>query len=170
MEQRDNWYQSNIGEVYKAKRAFAFSIIEQFHLVKVWKPQQWNSLCLVHQTNHYSLHLNKNDILRQLYQNNDNIFSISSAYDLTFGPIFGAIADLQIWKRSLTNQEITDFKECTLNSGGDFYQWNPSDFTLKDLRPGGDKEAQEHPEGVGLVSEERHPVRVLLVSPPVRIL
>lgn len=131
MVERDNWFQSNIGEDYKARWVFAFSIIEQFHLLKVWKPQQWNSLCLVHQTNHYSLHLNNNDILRQVNKNNDNN-TISLTYDLLFGPIFGAIADLQIWKRSLTNQEITDFKECTLKSGGDFYQWDPTDFTLKD--------------------------------------
>ena len=48
------------------------------------------------------------------------------------GPFFGAIADLQIWKRSFTKQEISDFHECKLETGGDFYQWDPMDFTLKD--------------------------------------
>ena len=130
-EDGDNWYQSNIGSEYETKRVFAFSMIEQFQLVKPWKPQQWNSLCVLHQTNQYSLHLNDNNILRHFYGDNSNN-SISSLYDVMFGPFFGAIADLQIWKRSFTNREITDFNECKLNSEGDFYQWNPSDFTLND--------------------------------------
>ena len=43
---------------------------------------------------------------------------------------YGAITDLQIWKRFLTNKEITDFNECKLRSGGDVYQWNPDNLSL----------------------------------------
>ena len=131
MEGQDNWFQSNIGAVYKPRRVFVFSVIDQFQLFKPWKPGKWNSFCVVHQRNYYSLNLNSQHILSQVYKdNNDSTFL---SYDVMLGPFFGAIADLQIWRKSFTDQEITGYNECKRNSGGDFYQWEPSDFTLSDM-------------------------------------
>ena len=129
-ENQDSWFQSNIGTEYRPRRVFAISRIDKFQLVKPWKPLQWNSLCVIHNRNHFSLSLNNHHLLSQVYKKNG---STSWPYDVTIGPFYGAIADLQIWKRSFTKQEITDFNECQMNSGGDFYQWDPPDFTLQNM-------------------------------------
>ena len=106
-------------------------------MLKRWKPQEWNDFCFLLENAQYDLILNNEKVLsghlkessRSDFQNISRLVLMSRG--LTgYQSFYGAITDLQIWKRLLSNKEITDFNDCKMRSGGDVYQWNPDNLSL----------------------------------------
>ena len=72
--------------------------------------------------------LNNLNVLSHSMKESSDVFKNISIVRL--GSMFGAVTDLQIWQRVLTDQEIRDFNDCQLSAGGDVYQWSTSGLTL----------------------------------------
>ena len=107
---------------------FGYSIVEEFKFFKPWKPNQWNGYCFLYAQNHYNISLNNLNVVSHSMKENSDIFKNISRVKL--GPMFGAVTDLQIWQRVLSDQEISDFNDCQLSTGGDVYQWRTSGLTI----------------------------------------
>ena len=136
---RDNWYIDKIGTEYRPRQIYGYAIVGEFHLLKPWKPQEWNGFCFIFQNNRYDIILNNDKVIsshleessRSVFQNISRLVLMSKGMGMgIFQPFYGAITDLHIWKRFLTNKEITDFNDCKLQLGGDVYQWNPDNLSL----------------------------------------
>ena len=126
--EKNSWYISRLGETYRARQAYGFSVIEEFKSFKPWKPKQWNGFCFLCRQNHYNLSLNNLNVLSWSMKESSDLFQ--NMLGLQLGPMFGAVTDLHIWQRLLTEQEIHDFNNCQLRPGGDVYQWRPSGLTI----------------------------------------
>ena len=69
-------------------------------------------------------------------------------YGLALAPIFfGYFVDFNIWKRSLTREEMYAWTTCQSFEGGDFYSWNTNSWVPLNIS-----------EGI------EHPVRVVNIS------
>ena len=95
-------------------------------MLKLWKPQEWNDFCFLLENAQYDLILNNEKVLsghlkessRSEFQNISRLVLMSRG--LTgYQSFYGAITDLQIWKRLLSNKEITDFNDFKMRN---FYE------------------------------------------------
>ena len=131
-----------MGEHYRKRSVFGFTIIDEFKVVKHWKPQEWNNFCFLRHDNQYNLRLNDEEILTGILQSPSlrEISSVVLMHKPTSETFYGAVADLQIWSRLLTELEISEFNSCKVRPVGNVYEWNPSELTIH-----GDLDIEEIP-------------------------
>ena len=104
-----------------------------------WKPRKWNSLCVALSI---SKKLNKiwfnGKLIRNdrsyhgIIQHSDNNIRIMGKYypkeDLYKYSMFGAMTDINIWNRSLTESEVELWTKCKLGSGGNLLDWSTAQW------------------------------------------
>ena len=122
-----SWQTSNIGdERYRSRYVFAYSSFDGFQLFKIWKPQVWNHFCFLQNDNQYNISLNNDIILTGFTEPIlKNIINLIVFERPPNKPFFGAITDLQVWRKVITNKEIQDYYHCKSKSGGNVHDWNP---------------------------------------------
>ena len=122
-----SWQTSNIGdERYRSRYVFGYSSFDKFEVFKIWKPQVWNHFCFRQDNNQYNISLN-NDIIingftEPIFKNISKLIFYERPPNK---PFFGALTDVQVWRRVITNQEIQDYNHCKYKSHGDVHSWNP---------------------------------------------
>ena len=103
-----------------------------------WQPGQWNSVCVTANTSQGSFRIviNGENVTETSsyngnYQDIDrNIFLMNNFYE-GFSPAHGAITDVNIWSRELTDQEMLDWALCKKEVAPDVLSWSEAQLKIK---------------------------------------
>ena len=95
---------------------YGYSLVNKFFVFPAWKARVWQSFCLMFNNTHYEIFLNGEAIVSQ----NEKATFWGKISDIKFfshkhndkNGFFGALTDLNVWNRSLSNQEVKDFSSC----------------------------------------------------------
>lgn len=98
----------------RESNVYGYSLMNKFVVFPVWKPRTWNSFCLMFNDTSYQILLNSEDIASQ----NEKATFWRNIFEITFMSIerkkffFGALTDLNVWDRTLSEKEVKDFASC----------------------------------------------------------
>ena len=145
MSEENNHYKKSAGKEWLNGEAKIVEFSNQVHLVD-WKPESWNSICVV-LCNSSKLWLNgeiiandTSDIFRRAIKTKKNLsFMGNSREGLYHGEgygfsLFGAMTDINIWNRNLTESEVEQWSRCELGAGGNLLDWTTAQWKAVDLQ------------------------------------
>ena len=96
------------------------------------KPNTWNSLCLkvtststVIKLNGEAFIIHKNDNSGSAFSDYGNYRFMNDPYHKV-APMYGAITDLNVWNRILSEEESENWMNCTIQTEGDVFSWQNS--------------------------------------------
>ena len=113
-------------------------------------PGHWNSACLTlrHSQGLYGLRLNINgEVVWEVREAEFNtttsnivLMNIKEPEReddfVDYCPLHGAVTDLNLWDRGLTDQQISDWMTCEAEAGGNLVSWETAELKIRDLKLG----------------------------------
>ena len=96
------------------------------------KPNTWNSLCLKVTSTSTVIKLNGEEFIIHKNDNSGSAFSDYGNYRFMndpyhkVAPMYGAITDLNVWNRILSEEESENWMNCTIQTEGDVFSWQNS--------------------------------------------
>ena len=128
--------QNLIKSAWDSKKVFA---LWRWEPVEVWRPQVWNTLCWTEDTrdtNEFKLMINGNIVLEYSgYKKYDHQEWIDFQY-MNFRdskPLSGAMTDVNIWDRALSNQQVDSWRLCNSEEVGNILNWTTVQLEITGL-------------------------------------
>ena len=132
-----------MGDAWRYKRVFAWyqHDFRGFDFFPVWQPGHWNSVCISVSKKRTSITFNVNgkkvggtnrlDHRDLIDRHPGNVFLMNSKNMNT--PSDGAISDVNIWGRVLSEQEMKDWEHCRDDPGGAVISWQTAEINTENL-------------------------------------
>ena len=113
-----------------------------FHHFPAWLRGLWTSLCIsTDQVNRrHSIRINEELVFENkeyngTYQNIDkNLVLMNDDGHHSGYPMHGSLTDLQVWSRSLTEVEMSDWARCKSGAAGDVIDWRTAELNITQLQ------------------------------------
>ena len=127
-------------------KTYGVSYVKKFHYFKVWKPDSWNTFCLLvdDKNSTYSLRINEKVLLESEHYDsyhkkfggnpNGNIFLLngfSQSQKEFLNPFKGEVTDINVWGKLLSSEELENWSKCILNIEDQLIiDWNMANFNV----------------------------------------
>ena len=132
-----------LGTGWKYKRVLGFSNLgksNSFSYYPVWEPGQWNSFCVTASISGALLRVNINgqtmaesDSYGGYYQNVNRNILLMNNFDFGPTPVHGAVSDLNIWSRILSEEEISAWSLCQRDLPGSVLSWSEASLDISPM-------------------------------------
>ena len=109
-----------------------FGLMGSWFPFKIWSPYVWNTICATKEGTRAKLVLNRETMIE---------YDDPTAYDLQDtvflnhlnNPFHGALSDLNVWSRALTEAELAGWARCELGQPGDLLDWRMAELNMTGL-------------------------------------
>ena len=149
MTEQNPYYKERAGEIWRNGEV---AFYEFGDLIKVnWKPGVWNSACFDINLNSqtYQVWFDGKIISKQMLSDDAHVstFKSSLSHDKPISimgypakdgkhsqSMFGAMTDVNIWNRSLSQSEVEQWSRCELETGGNLLDWTTAQWEAVGLQ------------------------------------
>ena len=137
-----DYYKDLIKENWKYGKVYGiFHKRTEFEFYPSWRVNDWQRFCIRidRMKNEIEIFNGRKSIFKTIQQNlnlktfDENIELMNDKSFEDFAPMHGAIADLNVWSRILSAEEIVDWASCKNLNNGDIIDWNTAAVEVKSL-------------------------------------
>ena len=137
-----NRLKSYVGSDWEPKKIFYIWSYQPINNVKWrWGPNDWNNVCWKydHRTPNMKVFVNNQTFefpvasLHFYPQADLNIFFMNSNSKTRNESFHGAITDVQMWSRGLTESEVRSWADCGSEDAGDLIDWSRTELNITGL-------------------------------------
>ena len=132
----DDENKQRVGDAWNYKKVFGtFSAGGTKHFYPSWQPGVWSSVCVaVSKTSRFmAVNINGDNVATNRYygvyhQHDVNIFLMDPQQ-----PSDGAVTDVNVWRRILTEEEIRQWHHCRTEPEGKVINWDTAELNINNL-------------------------------------